>query len=204
MRKPGRLLPKIKDRKESGSVEWVMGLCFLLFLAILLTAVIQILVFQTASLYMEDALAASNLASAVMDAEEYGITNKVQIEDPGKAFSRYCYALKRNLHLDENWENSNKALLSGKVEIVTYIIYNVSGTEVEIITLCDNGSMQYSYGEKGRVTAPDGNLVERTGIYSEIAYPVRGILGVEVQAHKGKLADIVVLETETYSHEKEK
>ena len=194
MRKPERLQPKIKGRKEKGSVEWVMGACFLLFLAILLTAVIQILVFQTAALYMEDALAASNLASAVMDVEEYGISHKVKIEDPQRAFFRYCYALKHNLQLDDNWENSNKAFLAGKVEILTYIIYNVTDTEVEMITVSKDGNMQSARGEKGRVVAPDGNLVERTGIYSEIAYPVKGMLGVEVQAHKGKLVDIVVRE----------
>lgn len=194
MWKPERLQPKIKGRKEKGSVEWVMGSCFLLFLAILLTAVIQILVFQTASLYMEDALAASNLASAVMDVEEYGISHKVQIEDPQKAFSRYCYALQHNLQLDDNWENSNKAFLAGRVEILTYIIYNVTDTEVEMLTVSKDGTVQSGYGEKGRVVAPDGNLVERTGVYSEITYPVKGMLGVEVQARKGKLVDIVVQE----------
>ncbi len=46
---------------------------------------------------MEDALALSNLASAVIDIEEYGITQKVLITDPEQAYERYCHALRENL-----------------------------------------------------------------------------------------------------------
>lgn len=34
-------------------------------------------------------------------------------------------------------------------------------------------------------------MIEETGVYSEIAYPVEGFLGTRVMAHKGKLVDVI-------------
>ena len=42
----------------------------------------------------------------------------------------------------------------------------------------------------GNVEAPNGRIIENTSVYSEIAFMLRGVLGIEVEAHKGNLADI--------------
>ena len=49
-------------------------------------------------------------------------------------------------------------------------------------------------GTLGSVRAPNGVMVESTGIYSEIVYRVKGFPGIETDAHKGKLVDIVMCE----------
>ena len=64
---------------ESGQIGWTVGVGFLLFLGVLLSACMQMEVFRASSQYMEDALAASNLAAAVVDVEEYGISHKLLI-----------------------------------------------------------------------------------------------------------------------------
>lgn len=176
---------------ESGQIGWTMGLWFLLFAGLLLCAFLQLEVFRSSSQYMEDALAASNLAAAVIDVEEYGISHGIRIDDPQEARRRYMTALKGNLKLDDKWECANKELISGPVTIENFTVYNVSGNDVEIYSFEEDGSVKRTQGTLGRVTAPDGTAVEATGIYSEISYAVRGILGLEVKAHKGKLADVV-------------
>lgn len=187
MRRAGFPLPKIDDR---GQAEWAAGLFMILFLAILLCGELQIEAYRASSQYLEDALAASNLASAVIDVEEYGISGLLQIKDPEHAFELYQEALKENLGLDEGWQSSNKGLISGSVKVEQYIVYNVRGKQVSVHVLTMDGEMEDSTEILGELRAPNGILIESTGIYSEISFPVEGVLGVSVQAHKGKLVDI--------------
>lgn len=187
MRRAGFPLPKINDK---GQAEWAVGLFMMLFLAILLCGELQIEVYRASALYLEDALAASNLASAVIDVEEYGISGQLEIKDPTKAYELYQEALKENLGLDADWECANQGLISGAVQVEQYIVYNVQGNEVFVHTCAMDGEMEDSMGILGEIRAPNGILIESTGIYSEISFPVEGFLGVTVQAHKGKLVDI--------------
>jgi hypothetical protein len=177
--------------KDSGMIDWTVGLFFLLFLAVFIVAQFQTVLFQMSSSYLEDALAASNLASAVIDPVEYSISGKIVLSNPEEAFERYCYAVKSNLNLDSSWECANKHLIAGQVCIVSYILYNVCGEDVETVTFWADGRTVTDYGKLGQIKAPNGKTVTQTGIYSELSFPVKGIWGVEVMAHKGKLVDIL-------------
>lgn len=181
-------------RTESGKVEWVAGLFFLLFLGILLSATLQIDLYQSSSDYLEDALALSNLASAVIDVEEYGISHRLVIPDPYQAYGRYREAVKGNLNLDENWQCPADRLISGPIRIVNYTVYNVSGNDVMVSSFDESGRMVQWTDMLGNAVAPNGIPIESTGVYSEIAYKVEGFLGVMTEAHKGKLVDIVANE----------
>ena len=189
------LLPKIKFpigfHRCDGLIGFISGLFLVLFLAIVLCATLQVQSFQASALYLEDALAASNLASAVIDLEEYGISHVVKIKDPLSAYRLYCEAVKGNLGLNDQWEGSNQALISGKVTVEAYIIYNVKGNGVTVHAVDNTGQLYSWQGRKGAVTAPNGQVVEYTSVYSEISFPVKGSFGMEVRAHKGKLVDIV-------------
>lgn len=189
-------IKRILLRRKSGNIEWVTGLFFVLFLVILLCAELQLSVYRAASLYLEDALAASNLASAVIDIEEYGISHKVRIADPALAYDSFLKAVKENLQLNESWECTNSTLIAGPVAIASYIVYNVEEENVKIYYVANDGRVRREQGRLGGVTAPNGVPVEETSIYSEISFPVKGFLGTTVQAHKGKLVDIVAEEGE--------
>lgn len=186
--------PRQRIKAEAGSLELVTGLFYLLFLGILLCGILQLDVFRASAAYLEDALAASNLASAVIDVEEYGISHSILIRDPDEAYEIYLSALRGNLNLNEEWECPAKSLISGKVSVLNYTVYNVKEDIVEIYHYDGSGQMSYSDGSTGHVQAPDGKSIEHTSIYSEVTYPVRGIMGVEAQARKSNLADIVVNE----------
>lgn len=187
LKKKGYLL----QSTENGQIGWSLGLWFMLFLGILLCVLLQLETFRASSQYMEDALAASNLAAAVIDVKEYGISHKLLISDPDEAFERYRGAIRGNLNLNDGWECGNKGLISGPVHIENFTVYNVSGNEVEVSSFGESGTAVHRYGTLGQETAPNGMKVESTGIYSEISYQIKGVLGIEVTARKGKLVDVV-------------
>lgn len=183
---------RMKWNKRTGKVEIFVGMYMVVFLLILLSVQLQMRIFMATSTYMEDALAASNLASAVIDVREYGMTHIVKIASPDDAFELYCEALKQNLSLNDEWESGKKDLIYGQVEILKYEIYNVEknnitiysyGTEGEYVRALPNGL--------GSLYTPDGVHVESTSVYSKIRFPVKGILGIEIDAKKDKTVDIV-------------
>lgn len=200
LRKNGFQRPNISEsirenpaRQDSGQAEWVTGLFFILILQILLYTQLQIASWQSTGMYLEDALAASNLASALIDVEEYGRSHKTLISDPVSAYGVYLNAVKENLGLDQQWESANKGLISGRVEIVDYVIYNVDQDIVSACRIDESGTVSERWtGVRGVERAPNGQLIEHTGVYSEIRFPVSGFPGVEIPAHKGKLVDILV------------
>lgn len=193
LKKSGYLRQNI-DETEPGQLEWVTGLFFLLFLGILLCATLQLDIFRASAGYLEDALAASNLASAVIDVEEYGISHDILIGDPYAAYDAYLLALKGNLNLNEGWECVGQGLISGRVRVLNYTIYNVNGDGITVYSFDEDGLLSRWEGIHGGVWAPNGNLIEHTGIYSRVAYPVKGLFGVQAEACKGKLVDIVTEE----------
>ena len=176
--------------REPGTTGWTVGLFFLLFLAVYLCAFLQLELYRTASLYLEDALAASNLASAVVDLEEYGISHKILVEDPRASYGLYRWAVRENLNLDEAWRGRDGGVISSQVRVVEYTVYTVTGENVEIYHFDGNGVLSQRSGVLGNVEAPNGRIIENTSVYSEIAFMLRGVLGIEVEAHKGNLADI--------------
>ena len=190
LRKRGYRRQSIREKKDEGQITICSGLFFTLFFAVLLVSYLQMEMIRTSSRYMEDALAASGLASALIDVREYGSTHVLRIADPAAAYDRYQSALKANLGLDDAWECNNKRLISGCVTVEEYVVYNVTGEQVEYCRL-SGGREEWQTGRKGTVTAPNGQMIERTGIYSEISYPMTGVMGLRVNARKGKLVDIV-------------
>lgn len=182
---------KIRLSKSAGSIQWTTGILYLFFLMVLLCALLQTEVYRTASVYMEDALAASNLASAVIDIEEYGMSHTVKINSPVEAFERYKSAVKENLQLNDSWECANTTLISGPVSIETFIVYNVDREGITICTVAENGAVNMSNKVTGTVKAPNDMVITHTSIYSEIAFDIDGVFGTVVRAHKGKLVDIV-------------
>ena len=187
MRKKGFLPPKT----ETGQIHWVLSLFFCLFLGVFLCSFFQMESYKMSSAYLEDALAASNLASAVMDVREYGISGRIWIADAEEAYGRYQEAVKGNLNLNENWECPNKNLITGSVQIQEYIIYDVSGNDVFVSRFDESGGLTQEWESMDTVRTPDGKGIESTGVYSRITYMVEGIWGMVIQAEKGKLVDIV-------------
>ena len=197
-----RKLEKCKKNKEAkkegrnaadGMVEIAVGMYLLVILMILAAVQLQVRLFGITSAQAEDALAASGLASAVADLKEYGISHMLVIASADNAYAVYKEALRQNLNLNGDGEVPNKDLISGAVKIENYSIYNVREDQVTIYSYGEDGECHQSVEEngRGRITAPDGTLIENTSVYSRIKFPVKGILGVTFQARKEKTVDII-------------
>lgn len=180
----------LRLKTEPGQVEWVTGIFFILFLGAFLCLFLQLEIYKSSSRALEDALAASNLASAVIDVEEYGRTHRVWIE-PWDAYTRYRTAVKGNLGLNEAWECESRSHISGPVRVTAYSVYNVSGNDVIVSSFDENGNLTERQEKLGSAAAPNGKMIENTGVYSEIRYRIEGMQGTVVEAQKGKLVDIV-------------
>lgn len=179
-------------KKKSAEIEFVTGMFLLIMLTVLLVTQLQVSLFSTSASFVEDALAASNLASAVIDIQEYGRTHTITIKSPEQAYELYREAIRQNLQLDDNWENSNKDLICGKVEILQYQIYNVKGKDVTIYSFGAEGDNTAIVKDGlGNVQTPDGTTIESTSVYSRIGFPVKGVFGLEIAAQKQKTVDII-------------
>lgn len=178
-------------KKRNGSIGILFPVFCLLFLLSLMAYRFQLYSFDIIKADTEDALAASNLASAVIDVEEYGISHNLIIAVPDEAYAIYKDALKVNMGLDDTWCTVRETDITGPVTVVDYIIYNVRNNDVEIHYYGQNRYSQTITGGLGTVTAPNGKVIESTSIYSKITFPVDGIWGVHVIAVKDKLVDIV-------------
>lgn len=188
---------------ESGQIGWAVSLWFLLFLGILLICSLQTEVYRSAAVRLEDTLAASNLAAAVIDLEEYGTTHEVLIRDPEEAFARYQEAVKGNLGLNEAWENSEIEWLQGPVKVERFLVYNVTKQGTFVYEMNGAGKMGTGAKRTGVVTAPNGKMVEHTGIYSELSFQTSGLFDLSIKGHKGILVDVARKEEEIQNAETE-
>lgn len=182
-----------RRKKEEGKLEVLWGMYLIFFLVILLMVQMQVNTFAVISSVTEDALAASNLASAVIDVREYGQTGRIKVIDPDTAYELYREALRENLDLDENWENGSPGMIAGTVEVEEYTIYEVKDRDVIIYTRGKEGIFRiYTQTQAlGQIYTPDGKKVESAAIYSRISFPVKGIFGILQMTRKEKTVDIV-------------
>ena len=180
-------------KKEAGKLEWMLGLFFLQFMMVFMAAGFQIISYKTTSDTMEDALAASGLASALIDIERYGAVRELVISDSEGAYSIYRNALAENLGIDGGVIGSTD---EARVKIEKYILYNVLQDTVQVVEVDDRGVISETVDSLGSVTAPNGEIIRATGVYSEISFYVDGIFGIRTKADKGKLIEINRQETE--------
>ncbi len=175
----------------------IMGMFFFLIIFIVVLFGFRITQYMVTAAYVEDALAASNLASAVIDLKEYGKNHTVCIQDPEKAFLLYREALCHNLGTDEALQTTNSELLAADVTILEFIIYNIRDEQVEIYVLDGKGRMkEYRVAQKGEVYTPDHVKVETATIYSRVGFYVNGLMEQLIYAEKEKSIDIVRYEGE--------
>jgi len=180
----------VRMKREAGQVNWMIGLFVVLFTGLLLVASVQLEHFYTIALYTEDALAASNLASALIDLEEYGVSHKIIIDKPSESYVCYQWALRENLNLNEAWCGPEGSIISGPVTVENYTVYNVDGETVWVSRFGSEGERSWKENV-GNAKAPNGMHIENTSVYSEICFEIVVVPGISLQVRKGKLVDVV-------------
>lgn len=183
-------MKQVKLCRREGKVEIIISLYMVLFIVVMLAYSLQMRQYNATKTSTEDALAASNLASAVIDIEEFGKSHNIIIADPDYAYDIYKEALKNNMELSDDWTSSNKSAISGTVEIMDYIVYNVRNNDVHIYCYGQNSYETVITDGLGNVAAPNGKIIDNTSIYSRITFPVEGIFDIHTIAVKDLLVDI--------------
>ncbi|MBQ6696743.1 MAG: hypothetical protein IJN16_08585 [Lachnospiraceae bacterium] len=177
--------------KSKGQVDIVVSMFLFFIVLIVVLFGFRMMQYMIISSEVEDALAASNLASAIVDLEEYGKTHNIRIPDERAAFGKYREALVFNLQLDSNLNTTRKEFFGSPISIIQYIVYNVDGETVEMVVMNGNGQLQRKEkGRRGTIFTPNGVKVETTGIYSRIGYEAEGLMGQQIWAEKEKYVDI--------------
>lgn len=179
-------------KKRRGEIATFMLVYLILFMLVIVAFALQIRQYLALKSDTEDALAASNLATAIVDIQEYGISHNLIIADTDHAYQIYQDALQINMNLADTWMDTT-GRISGPVTVEQYVVYNVRGQDVEVHSY--GPGVTYASvvtGGKGNLTAPNGKTIEATSIYSRISYRVAGYFGTDVPAVKDNLVDIVV------------
>lgn len=177
-------------RRMRAGIQPVCGLFFCLFLFVLLVVLMELFRYHTSVLYLEDALAASGLAAAVVDLEEYGISHTIRIRDGEESYRKYVQALQDNLCLDEHWNSGKEQLIAGNVRMERFIIYTVNEQECYSRERDGAGHWHLRQAPKEGMYAPNGQAVEETAIYGEVSFEVQGMWGIRLRAQKGILVDV--------------
>ncbi len=129
---------------------------------------------------IDDGQLASNLSAATINLEEYGATSTIVNTDFNNSYNEFLRALKNNLRLDNSFNplNTNSNGINGKVNIESFIIYNVIGNDIEV-NKCDsvgNITKDIITSGLGSSKTPNGVLIESTTVYSKISFPLKGYL----------------------------
>lgn len=178
-------------KRHKGEIGTMTAIFMILFILIIMTYELQIDMYTHTSTMVEDSLSSANLAAAVIDIETYGINHDIIIKSPDDSFVLWKECFKTNLGLDDTWQCFNKGAISGKVELIDYIVYNVRGNDVYIHRYGQSPGYQEIHGGLGTVKAPNGTVIESTSIYSKVRFPIKGAFGVNVTGCKDELVDIV-------------
>lgn len=177
--------------KKRGSLEVFTASLIFLTLVIITLLNIKLREIKIAKNFTEDGLVASNLAAATVDLKEYGTSNKIVNNDFNKSFNDYTTALKDNLKLDENY-CSKIPLISGKINIDKFKIYNVIGNNIEEISRDIDGSIseQTITNGVGTYKTPNGVLINSTTVYSKITFNIKGLDNKIYSVYKENSVDI--------------
>lgn len=179
-------------KKDEGSIEHTIALMVILIVSFLVLHQYRLTTINLVSELVEDSITASNLASAVIDIEEFGTTNEIKVKDAGEAYETYCNALKSNLMLDDYFMPVNNDYIKSNVTVHDYILYNVNGNDIEEYRF-SNGVPQALTTHNsmvGVMLTPDGKLIENTTIYSKVGFTIRGLQEDEYYVYKDESVDI--------------
>lgn len=159
-------------KKESGSItDKLPALLFLLCIVMLLISYgIRLRILKTSKNFLEDGLVASNLATLVIDNENYQntgyfkttgefVNGEIVLENRTNSYNALIETMKSNLKLDDNLNSTNIELFDD-FAIDTFIVYEV----------------KYKKDSMGTVihTNPDGTEMENNKYIEKIVYDSYG------------------------------
>lgn len=173
-----------KLKKSDGSIPMMFAAFMtIIVLFILIDLCVSESKLNDEGVLLHNALVASNLAAekdySIGELSEYPLRNDISL-NTNEAYNTFQTYLKKNMHLNDNFTSNNK-IISGKLIIKDFIIYNVdAANNITVYKLnADTGGFSrtvYSNGV-GTVKTPKGNIVRKTTIHSSVSFDMEGMMG---------------------------
>lgn len=161
-------------KKQEGVIEVFVGMFIISITLIMISANSNLKSIKSINNFVSNGLISSNLASDIIDLDEFGKSRTIKISDPNKSFSLFEKTLRENLKLDD--KNENK-LIDNNINIDNFTIYNVKGNDIEVIQMKPIYSKYIVSGGVNKTYSPDGVLISSTSVYSKVSYKVKNMIG---------------------------
>lgn len=178
-------------KKKEGKIEIFISCIALIMVVLIVIMSVKLKEIKLTKNYIDDGLVSSLLASATIDLKEYGSSNNIINNDPEQSYYLFKETLKSNLNLNNDFSAKNSNLITDKVNIESFVIYNVKASnDIEIIEVKD-GKIVNRTKENSGVTTPEGIKIENTTFYAKISFYVSGYLNNEkYKSVKEKSVDV--------------
>lgn len=176
-------------KKEGNAVLYMLvGFLALFVVSIVCLTVMSLKKGALQSQKIENVVKQSVLAAAVYDTNIYGTNHSIVITDVNNSYNKFLKTLKESMSLDSDMDSRE----NGKINIDKFIIYNVTGNDVEVITKGDIGESKILYkNQKGIIKTPRNDVVDKTMIYSRIKFKIV-VMGEEIkEAYKDATIGVV-------------
>lgn len=175
-------------KKEDGKIIYFISSVLISFFSIMIIFNYKINEIEQCNNYIENNLMASVLAAATVDLNVLGSEDRVVNTDFDKSYNDFIYSLKDNLSLDSNFNVTKKSLIENEINIDSFMIYNVNGSDIEICSKENGGSVTKVtiINGLGTTKTPDGCEVVTTTMYAKISFDIRGLQGKMYNVSKEK------------------
>ena len=171
----------MKKKKGHISVYLAVGISVFGLISLIASAVLSLQKAGLQSQKIGNVVKHATLAAAIYDTNLYGTDHSIVITDDIKSYNAFIKSLKESMYLDGSMNSLDKGYTKGKVKVNKFIIYNVKGNDVEVITKGDIGESKILYrDQKGVMRTPTNVIVDKTMIYSRIDFTVN-IMGEDIQ-----------------------
>lgn len=153
----------------------------------------------------EESLKAATLAGATMNLVHYAYTGEVIVYDYQNSRLSFYESFAASMDMGTDLTPSDGNCIAGPIRVNEYIIYNVRGSDIEIIAFHNGNAVPViTTAALGHVTAPNGAAITASTVYAEISFEIKGFIDNRtmfgelfhmdnVTVTKASLADIIII-----------
>lgn len=163
-----------KDKGSSGAISILYPLIIVIPTIVL---ILMLYIAETIKEEIHDDLTLSLMASAIIDIEEFGLSNNIIIKDIDESYNIFLETLRYNMNLDDLYYSKTNDFITGPIIIEQYYIYNVKNDIVTIYKY-DQSGFSSSSGILGEIKDPKGNPIVETSIFGKIKFPISLFMGM--------------------------
>lgn len=186
----------ILKKKSKGAMDiFIVFLMIFVILSLVLTTVIRYNLMITLAQGIQDDLILSNSSVyKCIDKKALGEDNpQILINDYTAAFNEMKKHLIKNMKLNNNLDPKENYIITSKIEVTDFIIYNHKGDTIDVVTY-NNGSfiVDTKNALNSDVITKNGHKVENTVVTTTISMDIKGMMGISERQSVSVDTNIVI------------